>query len=387
MMRVYLDNSATTRVDPRVIEAMTPFFADRYGNPSSIHSFGREAGVAMQESRETLARALGASANEIVFTSGGTESDNIAIQGFAYANREKGDHIVTSAIEHHAVLHTCQYLETQGFRVTYLPVDSEGILSVEALKSAIRSDTILVTVMSVNNEIGTIQPIREIGAIARESGAVFHTDAVQAFTKLPIDVDKDNVDMLAISAHKFHGPKGVGALFVRSGLKIRPLVYGGGHEMGLRSSTENVSGIVGMGKATEISLQSMESDVARMLSLRNRIIDAVLETVPNAYLNGHRQKRLCNNAHFRFDFIDGESLVLELDGSGIATSTGSACSTKSRDVSHVLKAIALRPEMARGSLRVSLSRMSTREEADYLIDQIPSAVRKLRAISPVTSWD
>ncbi len=387
MMRVYLDNSATTRVDPRVLEAMTPFFADKYGNPSSLHSFGREAGAAMQGSRETIASALGASANEVVFTSGGTESDNIAIQGFAYANREKGNHIITSAIEHHAVLHTCQFLETQGFRVTYLPVDSEGIISVEALKSAIRADTILVTVMAANNEIGTIQPMREIGAIAHESGAVFHTDAVQAFTKLPIDVDKDNIDMLAISAHKFHGPKGVGALFVRSGLKIRPLVYGGGHEMGLRSSTENVSGIVGMGEATKISQRSMESDVARMLSLRDMIIDAVLETVPNAYLNGHRQKRLCNNVHFRFDFIDGESLVLELDGSGIATSTGSACSTKSRDVSHVLKAIALRPEMARGSLRVSLSRMSTREEADYLIDQIPSAVRKLRAISPVSSWD
>lgn len=386
-MKVYFDNSATTRVDPRVLEAMAPFFTEKYGNASSLHQFGREAYSAMQAARERVAKAIGSRKDDIIFTSGGTESDNIAIQGFAYANRDKGNHIITSSIEHHAVLHTCQFLESQGFRVTYLPVDEEGLLSVEALKEAITRDTILVTIMAANNEIGTIQPVREIGEICHDNGAAFHTDAVQAFTKMPLDVERDSIDMLSISGHKFHGPKGVGALYVRDGLKIQPLMYGGGHEKGLRSSTENVSGVVGLGKAVEIATEDIEGDVERMKSLRDMVINGVLSDVTSSHLNGHRKKRLCNNAHFRFDFIDGESLVLELDGVGIATSTGSACSTKSRDPSHVLTAIGLKPELARGSLRVSLSRMSTSEEVGYFLPAIQKSVGKLRSISPLSSWD
>jgi cysteine desulfurase len=366
---------------------MAPFFTEKYGNASSLHQFGREAYSAMQAARERVAKAISSRKDDIIFTSGGTESDNIAIQGFAYANRDKGNHIITSTIEHHAVLHTCQFLESQGVRVTYLPVNEDGLVSVEALTETIGRDTILVTIMAANNEIGSLQPLRDIGEIAHESGAAFHTDAVQAFTKMSLDVERDNIDMLSISAHKFHGPKGVGALFVRNGLRIRPLMYGGGHEKGLRSSTENVSGIVGLGKAVEIAMEDMEGDVERMKFLRDTIINGVLSVVTSSHLNGHRKKRLCNNAHFRFDFIDGESLVLELDEAGIATSTGSACSTKSRDPSHVLTAIGLKPELARGSLRVSFSRMSTSEEADYFLGEIPRAVGKLRSISPLSSWN
>lgn len=386
-MRVYFDNSATTQVDPQVLETMFPFFSEKYGNASSLHQFGREAYGAVQASRERIAAAMGAKEDEIIFTSGGTESDNIAIQGLAYANRDKGNHIVTSTIEHHAVLHTCQFLETQGFRVTYLPVDEEGLVSIKALKEVVDRNTILVTIMAANNEIGTIQRLTDIGDIAHESSAAFHTDAVQAFTKMPLNVASDDIDLLSISAHKLHGPKGVGALYVRNGLKIRPMMYGGGHEKGLRSSTENVSGIVGLGKAVEIANGNMEVDVESVKYLRDRIIDGVLSNITGSYLNGHRRKRLCNNAHFRFDFIDGESLVLGLDEAGIAVSTGSACSTKSRDPSHVLTAIGLKPELARGSLRVSLSRMSTAEEADYVLREIPKAVDKLRSISPLTSWE
>jgi cysteine desulfurase len=386
-VRVYFDNSATTQVDPQVLETMFPFFSEKYGNASSLHQFGREAYGAVQASRERIAAAMGAKEDEIIFTSGGTESDNIAIQGLAYANRDKGNHIVTSTIEHHAVLHTCQFLETQGFRVTYLPVDEEGLVSIKALKEVVDRNTILVTIMAANNEIGTIQRLTDIGDIAHESSAAFHTDAVQAFTKMPLNVASDDIDLLSISAHKLHGPKGVGALYVRNGLKIRPMMYGGGHEKGLRSSTENVSGIVGLGKAVEIANGNMEVDVESVKYLRDRIIDGVLSNITGSYLNGHRRKRLCNNAHFRFDFIDGESLVLGLDEAGIAVSTGSACSTKSRDPSHVLTAIGLKPELARGSLRVSLSRMSTAEEADYVLREIPKAVDKLRSISPLTSWE
>jgi cysteine desulfurase len=330
---------------------------------------------------------MGASREDIIFTSGGTESDNIAIQGFAFANEDKGDHIITSSIEHHAVLHTCRFLESQGFKVTYVPVNEEGFVPIEDLKSAINSRTILISVMAANNEVGVIQPVRDIGEICHDHGVAFHTDAVQAFTKMPLDVERDNIDMLSISGHKFHGPKGVGALYVRRGLNIRPTMYGGGHEKGLRSSTENVSGIVGIGKAVEIAMTSMDSDIERMTFLRDRIIDGVLSQIQNSHFNGSRAKRLCNNAHFRFDFIDGESLVLELDEMGIATSTGSACSTKSRDPSHVLTAIGLKPELARGSLRVSISRMSTSEEVDYFLEAIPRAVVKLRSISPLSSWE
>jgi cysteine desulfurase len=387
MVKVYFDNSATTKVDSRVLEAMMPFFTEEYGNPSSLHHFGRVANDAIATARNQVAKAMGASREDIIFTSGGTESDNIAIQGFAFANEDKGDHIITSSIEHHAVLHTCRFLESQGFKVTYVPVNEEGFVPIEDLKSAINSRTILISVMAANNEVGVIQPVRDIGEICHDHGVAFHTDAVQAFTKMPLDVERDNIDMLSISGHKFHGPKGVGALYVRRGLNIRPTMYGGGHEKGLRSSTENVSGIVGIGKAVEIAMTSMDSDIERMTFLRDRIIDGVLSQIQNSHFNGSRAKRLCNNAHFRFDFIDGESLVLELDEMGIATSTGSACSTKSRDPSHVLTAIGLKPELARGSLRVSISRMSTSEEVDYFLEAIPRAVVKLRSISPLSSWE
>ncbi|MCQ5375577.1 MAG: cysteine desulfurase NifS [Methanomassiliicoccales archaeon] len=386
MPKVYFDNSATTRVDPKVVEAMLPFFDEKFGNASSLHSFGREAQEAMEEARRIVAKALNATSREIIFTSGGTESDNLAIQGIAFANKDRGNHIITSAIEHHAVLHTCRFLESQGFSVTYLPVSSEGIVSEEAVKEAMTRQTILVSVMAANNEIGTIQPIRAIGEIAHDYKALFHTDAVQAFLKMPIDVFKDSIDLLSISAHKIHGPKGVGALYVRNGTKIRPIMYGGGHERGLRSSTENVSGIVGLGKAVEIGRGNMIEDVERMKAMRERIIDGVLHRIPDSYLNGHRYKRLCNNANFRFDFVEGEALVLQLDMKGIATSTGSACSTKDLEPSHVLLACGIRPEQARGSLRVSLSRMNTFEEVNYFLDVIPDAVTTLRKISPIKSW-
>lgn len=387
MDRIYFDNSATTPVDPRVLAEMEPYFTRIFGNASSLHSFGREAYEALETSRIKVAKAIGALPREMVFTSGGTESDNLAIQGIAQANRDKGDHIVTCGIEHHAVLNTCQFMETQGFKVTYVPVDREGIVPLEAIKQAVGPRTVLVTIMSANNEIGTIQPVREIGEIAHEAGAVFHTDAVQAVTKMPLDVVRDNIDALSISAHKFHGPKGVGALFLRKGVKARPIVYGGGHERGLRSSTENVSGIVGMAKAMELAMASMDESINAMTAIRDRMIEGVLSTVPGSFLNGHRTQRLCNNAHFRFDFIEGESLVLQLDMAGIATSTGSACSTKSMEPSHVLASLGVRREQRHGSLRVSLSRMNTMEEAERFLEVLPPIVGKLREMSPIKSYD
>jgi len=383
MERIYFDNSATTRLDPRVIEAMLPYFDRSYGNASSLHSFGREASDALVEARERAAKAIGAMSQEIVFTSGGTESDNLAIQGAAFANREAGDHIVTSAFEHHAVLNTCRFLEGQGFRVSYLPVSSSGLVELEAVKAVMTKRTILVSIMAANNEIGTIQEVREIGGIAHDNGSLFHTDAVQAIGKLPLDVERHNIDLLAISAHKFHGPKGVGALFVRNGTKLLPLVQGGGQERGLRSSTENVPGIVGLGKAIELAKLEMEENVARMTSIRERIIDATLAGVDGCHLNGHRQRRLCNNAHFRFDYIDGEALVLNLDVKGIAASTGSACSARSTETSHVLQAIGISGENARGSLRITLSKMSHMAEAERYLEAIAEVVSRLRAISPV----
>ncbi|MDD1770654.1 MAG: cysteine desulfurase NifS [Methanomassiliicoccales archaeon] len=386
MASVYFDNSATTAVDPRVVEEMLPYFSQKYGNASSLHSYGREAYNALEKARERCARALGAQPREIVFTSGGTEADNLAIQGVAFSSLEKGNHIITSSIEHHAVLHTCQFLEGQGFKVTYLPVDREGKVSVEDVKRAITKQTVLVSIMAANNEIGTIEPIREIGAIAREAGAVFHTDAVQAITKMPVNVERDNVDLLALSSHKFHGPKGVGMLYVKKGVRLRPMIYGGGHERGMRSSTENVAGLVGMGKAIELGMAEMDESVPRMTAIRDRIIDGVLGTMQDTFLNGPREGRLCNNAHFRFDFIEGESLILKLDADGFAGSTGSACSTKSLDPSHVLMAIGLRPEQAHGSLRLSLSKMNTMAEAEAFLKVIPEIVAKLREMSPIKSW-
>jgi len=384
MERVYFDNSATTMVDVRVLEAMRPYFLEKYGNASSLHSFGREAEKAMETARAQVAKAINAQPRDVIFTSGGTESDNLALQGAAFANASKGKHIITSAIEHHAVLHTCQFLESQGFKVTYLPVDAEGFVSEEKLKEAMTSETILVSIMLANNEIGTIQHVRELAEVAKDKGALFMTDAVQALTKVPVDVEKLNVDLLALSAHKFHGPKGIGALYVRKGVRLRPLVYGGGHERGLRSSTENIPGMVGMGKAAELGIAEMEESVARMTKIRDRLIEGTLSSVPRSYLNGPKGKdRLCNNAHFRFDFIEGEGMVLFLDMKGIAASTGSACSTKSLEPSHVLRSLGLRHEQCHGSLRLSLSKFNTMEEAEFYLEAIPGIIENLRKMSPL----
>ncbi len=339
----------------------------------------------MEIGRERTARALSVEAKEVIFTSGGTESDNLAIQGAAYASMSKGKHIITSAVEHHEVLHTCQFLETQGFKVTYLPVDEEESVSVEDLKNAINKDTTLVSIMAANNEIGTIQPIKELAEIVKEAGALFHTDAVQAVTKVPLEVRKMKLDMLSLSGHKVHGPKGIGALYVRKSVRLRPLIYGGGHERGLRSSTENIPGIVGLGKALEIGMAEMAENVARMSAIRDRLIGSTLDTIPRSYLNGPRgERRLCNNAHFRFDYIEGEGMILHLDMRGIAASTGSACSTKSLEPSHVLRGLGLRHEQCHGSLRLSLCRYNTMEEADSFNATIGPVIELLRKMSPLS---
>lgn len=380
--RVYFDHSATTQVLPEVFEAMKPFFLERFGNPSSIHSYGREAKIALEEARKKVADLINAEPAEIVLTSGGTESDNLAIKGTAmYKGKMKG-HIITTTIEHHAVLEPCEFLKRFGFEVTHIPVSSEGLVDMGQIERAIRNDTVLISVMAANNEIGTIQPIREIGKLANARGIPFHTDAVQSIGKMPIDVRADNIDLLSLSAHKFHGPKGVGALFVKKGTKIEPILQGGGQERGLRSSTVNVAGVIGLGKAAEIARRDMEPTCQKMVRLRNKMMKAVPEMVPHSYINGHRTVRLVNNAHFRFDFIEGEGLILQLDFKGIAASTGSACSTGSLEPSHVLLALGLTHEQAHGSLRVTLGRENTEEEVDYLLEVLPGVVAKLREISP-----
>jgi len=383
--RIYFDHSATTQVLPEVMEAMRPYFSDIYGNASSIHSVGREAKAALEEARKSVAALLNAEPQEIVFTSGGTESDNLAIKGVAMYKGKTRGHVIATKIEHHAVLETCDYLKRFGFEVTVVPVSPDGLVDPGDVERAVRNDTVLITVMMANNEIGTIQPIREIGSIAQSRGIPFHTDAVQAIGKLPVDVKADNVDLLSLSAHKFHGPKGVGALYVRRGTKIEPIIHGGGQERGLRSSTQNVAGAVGLGKAAEIAKRDLEPTAAKMRVLRDKMIREVPEQVPNAYVNGHATRRLVNNAHFRFDFIEGESLVLQLDFKGIATSTGSACSTGSLEPSHVLLALGLTHEQAHGSLRITLGRENTQEEVDYLLQVLPEVVSKLRAISPFSA--
>jgi cysteine desulfurase len=383
--RIYFDHSATTRVLPEVYEAMTPYFLDKFGNSSSIHSFGREAKVALEDSRKKVADLLNADPTEIVLTSGGTESDNLAIKGVAmYKGKMKG-HIITTKVEHHAILEPCEWLKRFGFEVTYIPVDPEGLVDVGEIERAIKNDTVLISVMMANNEIGTIQPYREIGKIASSKGIPFHTDAVQAIGKLPIDVKADNIDLLSLSAHKFHGPKGVGVLYVKKGVKIEPIIQGGGQERGLRSSTVNVSGAVGLGKAAEIAKRDLEPTSQKMKAIRDKMIKAVPELVPNSYVNGTKVKRLVNNCHFRFDFIEGEGLILQLDFKGIAASTGSACSTGSLEPSHVLLALGLRHEQAHGSLRITLGRENTQEEADYLLEVLPGIVAKLREISPFSA--
>ena len=380
MRKVYLDHAATTPVDAEVLEAMIPFFSKKFGNASSLHSWGREAKQALEESRQKVADLINSDANEIVFTGGGTESDNLAIKGIAFKHG-KG-HIITSKIEHPAALETCKYLEKKGFKVSYLPVDKYGLIDIENLEGEIREDTILISIMHANNEIGTIEPIEEIGKIAKKHGIIFHTDAVQSIGKIDIDVKKLNVDLLSISSHKIYGPKGVGALYVRRGTKLEPILHGGGHEQGMRSSTENIAGIVGFAKACELAKKRLKEDSAKMRRLRDKIIKSVLE-IEEAYLTGHPEKRLPNNASFYFKGIEGESLVLMLDAKGIAASTGSACSSKKLQASHVLLAIGIKPEDAHGSLRLTLGRENDEDDIDYLLEVLPGVIHKLREISPM----
>lgn len=380
---IYMDHSATSPVDPEVFEAMKPFFVDNFGNASTLYSLGRDARKVMEAAREQVASLIGAKPEEVIFTSGGTESDNIAIKGTAYRLKNKGNHIITSAIEHPAVRETCKYLEKNGFEVTYLPVYEEGIVRVSDLENAITDKTILITIMHANNEIGTIQPIAEIGKIARENKIYFHTDAVQTVGKIPVNVEKMNVDMLSLSAHKVYGPKGIGALYVKKGVRLEPIIHGGGHEKGLRPGTENVSGIVGLGKACELAEKNLLEDSKYITNLRDRLIDGILDSVEQSYLDGHRTKRLPNNVNLRFTGIEGESLVLHLDSKGVAASTGSACSSKSLEPSHVLIALGLEHVEAHGSLRLTLGKENTEEEVDYVITAVKEVVETLRKLSPL----
>lgn len=381
--KVYMDHAATTPLSKEVLEEMYPYFSNIFGNPSSIHGFGREARKAIDLARDRVAKALNAKAEEIYFTGGGSESDNWAIKGVALANRNKGNHIITSSIEHHAVLHTCEFLEKQGFDVTYLPVDEYGMVDPEDVRKAINSNTILISIMFANNEIGTIQPIKEIGAIAREKGVYFHTDAVQAVGHVPIDVQDMNIDLLSLSGHKLYGPKGVGALFIRKGVKIAPLMHGGAQERNRRAGTENVPGIVGLGKAVELANENMEASNERLVRLRDRLIQGIFSKIDHIRLNGHPTKRLPGNVNISFEYIEGESLLLSLDMKGIAASSGSACTSGSLDPSHVLLAIGLSHEIAHGSLRLTLGEENTEEDVDYVLEVLPDIVNRLRAMSPL----
>lgn len=383
MNRIYMDNAATTRVSEPVAQAMMPYLTEVFGNPSSVHSFGREARKALDHARAQVAQALGAEPKEIYFTGCGTESDNWAIRGAAYAHKDKGNHIITTTIEHHAVLHTCEQLEKEGFEVTYLEVDEYGRVDVKALEAAIRPTTILISVMAANNEIGTLEPIEEIGRIAREHKVLFHTDAVQAIGSVPFDVKRMNIDMLSLSGHKFHAPKGVGALYIRSGVRIDRFIRGGAQERGQRAGTENLASIVGMGRAIELATQNLEAHNAKLSALRDRLIQGILSNIPEVRLNGHPTMRLPGNVNVSIRYIEGESLLLSLDLKGIAASSGSACTSGSLDPSHVLLAIGLPHEIAHGSLRFSLSEENTEAEVDYVIDTLREIVDRLRAMSPL----
>lgn len=380
---IYLDNAATTKTHPEVVEAMLPYFTEYYGNPSSVYDFSASSKKAVIHARETIASALGAKTNEIYFTAGGSEADNWALIATAEAYSSKGKHIITTKIEHHAILHTCQYLEQRGFEVTYLDVDESGRVRLDTLKKAIRPDTILISVMFANNEIGTIQPIREIGALAKEKGILFHTDAVQAFAHVPINVDEYHIDMLSSSGHKLNGPKGIGFLYIRTGVKIRSFIHGGAQERKRRAGTENVPGIVGYGKAVELAMATLEERAKKETELRDYLMDRVMEEVPFVRVNGSRQDRLPNNVNFSFQFIEGESLLIKLDMAGICGSSGSACTSGSLDPSHVLLAIGLPHEIAHGSLRLTLSEENTKEEMDYVAEQIKEIVAYLRDMSPL----
>jgi cysteine desulfurase len=381
--RIYMDNAATTPVKKEVLDEMIPYFSELYGNPSSIYELGRKSKAAIENSREKIANAIGAKSREIFFTGSGSEADNWAIKGIAYANKDKGNHIITTKIEHHAVLHTCEYLEKNGFEVTYLDVDEYGLIDLEEFKNSIKENTILVSIMFANNEIGTIQPIKEIGKITKEKGIYFHTDAVQAIGHVKINVDEMNIDMLSMAAHKFYGPKGIGAFYIKQGTKIDSLISGGAQERRKRAGTENVPYIVGMAKAIEIAYEEMEKSNEKLIHLRNSLMEKIEANVPYVKLNGHPEKRLPGNVNFSFRFIEGESLLLSLDMVGVAASSGSACTSGSLDPSHVMLAIGLTHEVAHGSLRLSLGDFNTEEEIDYVVEKLAVIVDRLRQMSPL----
>ncbi len=376
-----MDYAATTPVDPRVFEAMKPFFSEKFGNSASLHAEGREAKEALEESRNAVATMMNAEPKEVIFMGSATESNNMVLKGVAFANRKKGKHIIVSSIEHHCVLEPARWLKKQGFKITRLPVDKFGFINLTQLENAIRKDTILVSVMHANNEIGTLQDIEKIGKLCREKGVYFHSDAAQSFGKLPIDVKKMNIDLLSISSHKMYGPKGVGGLYIRKRTKIEPLLHGGGHEFGKRSSTVNVAGIVGFAEAVRIQEKEMASDAEKQIRFRDKLIKGLLK-IEDAHLNGHVTKRLPNNTSFGFAYIEGESLLMQLDMARVSASTGSACSSESLEASHVLLAIGLKPQEAHGSLRLSLGKYTTKEEVDYVLEVVPKAVERLREISP-----
>jgi cysteine desulfurase len=378
-----MDNGATTRVTEPVMAAMQPYFCEIYGNPSSVHGFGREARKAVEAARAQVAKAIGAQPREIYFTGCGTEADNWALRGAAYANIKKGKHIITTNFEHHAILHTCKQLEKEGFEVTYMPVDHDGLITPEQLEAAIRPDTVLVSIMYANNEVGTIEPIPELAAVAKAHGVLFHTDAVQAIGHVPIDVKAQNIDMLSMSGHKFHAPKGIGALYVRQGVRLERLMQGGAQERGQRPGTENLAGIVGIGKAIELATEDVEGRAEKMAAIRDHMIDRIMKEIPHVQLNGHPTKRMCGNINVSFYFVESESILLHLDFKGIAASSGSACTSGSLDPSHVLLAIGVSHEHANGSVRLSLCEENTLEEADYVVDNLVAIVKRLRDMSPL----
>ncbi len=381
---IYMDYNATTPADPQVVEAMLPYFTERFGNPSSPYGLAQESRAAIERAREQVACGLGSKPSEVVFTSGGSESDNAAIKGVAFAHLPGRGHIITSAIEHHAVLSTCEYLEKEfGFSVTYLPVDADGLVDVGDVRQAVRGDTCLITVMHVNNEVGTIQPLKEIADIAREHDITFHTDAVQAVGKIPVDVNALGIDLLSLSAHKLYGPKGVGALYVRAGTRMHPIAHGGSHERGMRAGTENVPGIVGLGKAVELAVDEMDRETARLSALRDRLQNTLLSEIPDVVLNGHREKRIAITANLSFLFVEGDSIVLSLDMGGIAVSTGSACTTDAAGPSHVLAAMGIEPNVAQGSVRFGLGRYTSEADVDRVLALMPGIVERLRRISPL----
>lgn len=383
-MRIYLDHAATTPIDPRVLEEMAPYFSEIFGNPSSVYSEGRKAKKALEMARDKIAKLLGANdSQEILFTGSGSEADNLAIFGVAHAYRNRGNHIITSSIEHHAVLDTCKSLEKQGFFVTYLPVDEHGLVSPEEVRKAMTDQTVLVSVMLANNEVGTIEPIAEIASIVKEKGAFFHTDAVQAVGSIPINLQDLGVDLLSLSAHKFYGPKGVGALFLRDGVRLEKLIHGGAQERGLRAGTENVAGIVGMAKALELALAELEETLPKITNLRDYLVSRLLSEFSQVHLNGHPTRRLPGNVNLSFRFVEGESILLNLDLKGIAASSGSACASASLDPSHVLLAMGINQEMAHSSLRLSIGKENTREELDYLLDALAEIINRLRGMSPL----